>query len=332
MNHRRKSLDELTQYFDGENGAQGGGPSGGGADAGKAGGGGADVGSGTQTGGGLPPVFNAREHLDDSGSFKGDWWKAAGVPETVGRKFNRPEAVARAYGTLETQFGKKGVIVPGANATQQEKDAYYAALGRPGKPEEYGFAKPERVKVGDKEVAVPERAWDQARATAWQNKLHELGVSKEQANGIMRAAVEESVVAYDGLEGAKAQMQQASAATLKKEFGADYDAKMGAAARAAKEFGGDELVNHPGLGNDPVMIKALAKIGEAMGERQGAGVRQSAGKSQPNASEAREQALAMTKTIAERSKAERGFLNTPEGVRMAAEKTRLFQLAYPEGR
>lgn len=317
----RKSLHEITKFFDGEGGASGGGAGGGGSTVVDAG-----------AGGGLPPVFNIREHIGDDGSFKADWHKAAGVSENLGKKFTRPEALARAYESLETQIGKKGVIVPGPNATAQEKDAYYAALGRPAKPEEYGFAKPATVKIGDKDIAVPERAWDAARATAWQQKLHAMGVPKDQANQIMQAAVEESVVAFTGLEGAKTQIREQAQAALKTAFGVDYDTNMAAAARAAKEFGGDDLVNHPALGNDPVLIKALAKIGASIGERPGAGLRESGGRAQPSKTEAIEQIAVLGKQIVERSKADRNWNHTAEATRLKAEKTALFKIAYPEPR
>lgn len=319
---RRKSLHEIFQFFDGEGGAQGGG--------GAAAGAGGQGTGGDQGGGNHTAVFNAREHLGDDGSFKGDWWKAAGVSESVGKKFTRPEALARSYETLETQIGKKGVIVPGPNATQAERDAYYTALGRPANPDEYGFTKPEKIKLGDAERPVPDLAWDAKRAANWQQKLFEMGVPKEQAQKIMLAAVEESVTAFDGIEATKAQMQGEAKKVLQKEFGADYDTHMAAAARAAKQFGGDELVNHPGLGNDPVMIKALAKIGAAIGERPGAGTRQQGGRDAMSAAEAKVASEQLTKKIIELDRADRQWRNSAEAAQMKAEKTRLFQLANPE--
>lgn len=309
---RRKNLYTLTRFFDG---GAGGGTGGGGEGGG---------------GGGLPPVFNAREHLADDGSFKPGWGKAAGVSEEVEKKFTRPEALARSYEQQGKLIGAKGVIVPGPNATAAEKDAYYTALGRPAKPEEYGFAKPATIKVGDKEMPVPDIAWDAKRAQAWQAKLHEMGVPKDQAQRIMSAALEESVTGLASIQESQAQMLAGSKAALQKEWGADYDKNMGAAIRAAETFGGAELRNHPALGNDPVLIKALAKAGAAIAERPGAGTRQQAGSDSMSAAEANLEARKLTGEIAKKSRDDRNWSNSAEAQQMKARKSELFKLANPE--
>jgi len=274
----------------------------------------------------MPPVFNAREHLGDDGSFKADWWKAAGVSEGLGKKFTRPEALARSYESLEAKISAKGLIVPGPTASKEERDAFFTALGRPAKPEEYGLTKPD--KIGDK--PVPDAVWDKDRATRWQAKLHELGVSKDVAQKIAMAATEESFQAYEGLEASKAQMQAANKAALQKEFGTDYNVQMARAARAAQEFGGKELMEHPGLANDPVMIRTLAKIGAAFGERPGAGVRQQAGNDGMTAAEAKVAGQKLTQEIAAKTKADRNWGNSPEAQALKAKKSELFKVAFPE--
>lgn len=324
MKIQRKSLHDLTRFFDGEGGAAGGGDAGGGAGQAQAGTGAATT--------GLPAAFNAREHLGDDGAFKADWWKAAGVSENVGKKFTRPEALARSYESLEAQIGKKGVIVPGPNATQAERDAYYTALGRPAKPEEYGFAKPDKIKLGDREVAVPDLAWDANRAKSWQQFLFENGASKEMANKIMMKATEESVTAFDGMDASREQIKTASRAALVKEFGGEegYKTQMSAASRAAEQFGGKELMDHPGLANDPIMIRTLAKIGAAIGENPGKGTREQAGHNQLSRADASIEANKLTQIIAQRTKENRNWGNTAEAAQMKARKSELFKQAHPE--
>lgn len=316
MKFLRRNLFTLTQFFDG---GAGGGNGGGGGDGGGNGG-----------GGGLPGVVDMRQHLADDGTFKPDWHKAVGVSEAIAKKFTRPEALARSYETLEKQIGAKGVIIPGPNATADEKNAYYKALGRPDKPEEYGFTKPATIKVGDKDMPVPDVAWDAKRAQSWQAKLHEMGVPKDTANRIMSAALEESVTGLSSIQESQAQILATSKAALQKEWGADYDKNMGAAMRAAETFGGAELRNHPGLGNDPIFIKAMAKAGAAIAERPGVGTRQQAGNDSMSAAEANVAARKLTKEIADRTKADRTWATSPEATQMKAEKSRLFQLANPE--
>lgn len=297
----------------------------------------APEGEGTGGGGGTvattPPApgpqgaFDIRQHLDDAGKFKADWWKAAGVPEEYGKKFTEPSAVFKSHVSAESQLGKKGIIPPGPNATQQERDAFYTALGRPAKAEEYGFTKPE--KIGDR--TVPDHAWDAKRATAWQQKLYEMGVPKDQAQKIMMAAVEESVTGLSMIEdGQKAFMKQSQEA-LQKEWGTDYDKNLGAAQRAAKTFGDDELLKHPAIGNDPVLLRFMAKVGAATAERPGTGTRQQAGSTAMSPAEAKAEAHRLTGEIAQRIKADRNFKNSPEYATLAEKKSAAFQVAYPEG-
>jgi hypothetical protein len=305
----------------GGGGGEGGGDKGGG-------GGGAGDGGDKGGGGGSGNAFDIRQHIDDAGSFKPGWHTAAGVSEAVAKKFSRPEALAKSYESLERQIGAKGIIPPGPNATQAERDAFYVALGRPEKADGYGLTtKPD--KIGDR--AVPAEAWDQARAAKWQDSLFKLGVPKETALAIVNQATLE---AMDGMDAFRTQSEahlKASKDALAKEWGTDYDTNMADARRAAEKFGGKALIDHPGLGNDPVMIRALAAVGKQMVERPGAGARETGGSGKMNAAEARAEGRRLTQEIATRTKADRQFPASEEGRAMAARKTELFKTAFPEG-
>lgn len=268
-------------------------------------------------------AFDIRQHTDDAGAFKPDWWKAAGVSENLGKKFTRPEALARSYESLESKISAKGIIPPGPNATQDERNAFYKALGRPDKPEDYAFQKPE--KIGDQ--AVPDAAWDANRAAKWQNKLHEIGVPKDQAQKIVEAAIGESVEGMSMISKAQQQIVAQGKDALNKEWGSDYDKNLGAAQRAAEQFGFPK--DHPG-GNDPHFLKFLAKVGNAIGERPGANVRTQSGENRLSPAEARTEAEQLTRTIIKRSTEDRQWANSAEAAQLKARKTALFQIAHPE--
>ena len=62
---------------------------------------------------------------------------------------------------------------------------------------------------------------------------------------------------------------QAAAQELRREWGPTFDANLGRANRAIQEFGGDALVEKfatTGMGRDPLVVKAFAKIGNALVE------------------------------------------------------------------
>lgn len=286
---------------------------------------GSGAGQGQGQGGGQGAVFDIRQHVDDAGGFKPGWAKAIGVPDALEQKFARPDALARSYASLEKQIGAKGIIVPGPNATQAERDAFLKQMGRPDKPEGYEFKKPD--KIGER--LVPDTAWSADRAAAWQQKLYEFGVPKDTAQKIMQAAIEESLTAGDMIEKGMKDAQAQAKADLQKEWGADYDKHMGEALRAAQQFSGDDLVKHPGWGNDPTLIRFLAKVGAATGEQPGKGIRESGGQNQLTAAEAAQRARELTATIAKNTKADRNWATSQEAQAMKDEKRRMFEMAFP---
>lgn len=59
--------------------------------------------------------------------------------------------------------------------------------------------------------------------------------------------------------------------SIKTEWGADYEANLGVAAKAVGALGGDELkaaLNVTGAGNNPAIIKAFQKVGKLISEDQ----------------------------------------------------------------
>ena len=78
-------------------------------------------------------------------------------------------------------------------------------------------------------------------------------------------------MAWQQQEIAKAQeAAQQAAVALRQEWGPAYDGKINAARLAAKHVDGDgslqAMMNASGLGDNPALIKAFAKIGEMLGE------------------------------------------------------------------
>lgn len=314
----------------GSGGGEGaGGGAGAGSGAGEGGKGGGEGAAGAGAGSGSPANFDLRSHLDDGGKFKPGWAKGAGLPEAWEGKYTDPLSALRAGASAQSMIGadKATVVrIPGANASQGERDAYYAAIGRPEKPEGYALTKPD--KIGD--VAVPDGIWDAKRASAFQAKAHELGLTPAQAKSLAEFSISDTMASMGDLRQQQENIVKQSTEALRKEWGADFDANLAAAKRAAEQFGGKDLINHPGLGNDPVMIKALAAMGKATGETPGKGVRQQAGDQRMTPSDAKAAAESLTGEIAGKLKLDRNFKNSPEYARMAARKTELFKAAYPE--
>lgn len=184
--------------------------------------------------------------------------------------------LAKGYVHAQKALGNN-VAVPGKDATDEEWGSFFNKAGRPETADKYNFdgvESPEGVGV------------DEGLQAKFTEQAHAMGLSQRQAAGMFGW--------YQGLMGEKiandaevwkAGMESA-ASELKKEYGAAYDERLQQASAAAKEFGGPELMSileESGLGNNPTMIRALAKIGQAMANDElfGAGQETGAGRNTP---------------------------------------------------
>jgi hypothetical protein len=188
-----------------------------------------------------------------------DW--RAGLPEELRdaaalKKFNDPGALAKSYVELEKKIGQRGVTVPGEGAAPEEIAAYRKALGVPEKPDGYGLKVPE---------GVPEHAWNEASGTLLSNWAHDLALTPAQAQGLAER--------YAKMVADHAQQEAvATEEALRGEWGALYDRKVAAAARATKELLGPEaaaVLAEAGLSNNVHLLRALNRIGEAISPHDG---------------------------------------------------------------
>lgn len=210
-----------------------------------------------------------RDFIGEDGKFKTGWAKALGGTDQLEAKFTEPKALVGSYQNLEKLISAKGIIPPGPNATAEEKGAFYKALGRPEKPEDYGISKAPD-KLGDK--PFPKELWDQARADGFSKVAHEIGLTKEQAAKLADFDMSTGQDRFAKFNEIQEKAQTDAVATLKSEWGSNYDQNLKLAQEAAKQAGGAELLAHP-LANDPMFIKAMAKVGGMIVEKPAAGAR-----------------------------------------------------------
>jgi hypothetical protein len=176
-------------------------------------------------------------------------------------KFETIEGLAKSYTNLETMLGTEKIPVP-KEGDNEGWDRYYKAGGRPEKPDEYGFAKPEQLPEG------MEYSPDIDKAFA--TKAHELGLNKKQA-----AALREWQLGIMS-EGHKQQTSQTEIARsdgeakLKSSWGRAYDQNLTIAKSELKKRATPEFVAYmetSGLGNHPAMAEFLYNVAkETRGE------------------------------------------------------------------
>ncbi len=201
---------------------EGDGDGGGGAGEGEGDGGGAGDGGGEDGGGegdALPEGWAGVELSDEARALVLDR-KWGGVEDAL-HSYRRAES---RLGTPESQLLK----LPASRDDAEAMGEVWARLGRPEKPEEYTFD----------EVQVREGDIDLRPALA--PKFHALGLSVDQARGVDQAIRESFTAAVEGIETAQQAAEAQELATLKAQWGSEFDTKMKQAAIAAQALGMDE--------------------------------------------------------------------------------------------
>ncbi len=135
----------------------------------------------------------------------------------------------------------------------------YRKLGAPESPDKYDLG--ELPTVGER------FQWDDNRLNTAKSELHKLGLTNDQAKGVLGLFANELKQFYPD---PVAQAHE-SKAKLVEEYGSEqlFNRNLTFASQAVKEFGGEELagwLEQTGLGNHPAFIKMMAKIGRELVE------------------------------------------------------------------
>lgn len=179
-----------------------------------------------------------------------------------------------AYINSEKAIGADKIALPGKDAKPEDWNPVFERLGWPKDPKGYEFKPPaaDKLPQGFK--------YDESLAAAFRTMAHKRQLTAAQAAGVHDDFVAMMADVHTKTAGDIQVRNFEGRQALEKEFGAATATKFEAANRALKFFGGDELVKvleKAGLQSDPAMVKAWAKIGEALGEKGAAGMGGGAG-------------------------------------------------------
>lgn len=201
--------------------------------------------------------FNSLGDLADAYVKSVDW--KGNLPEDLRAEkslttFKSVGDLARSHVEAQKMIGGS-IRIPKADAKPEEWDAFYAKLGRPGKPEEYGIAKPENLPEGV--------SWDENLAKWFAATAHSVGMPKAMAQKFME---QWNGLAAQSFEERQRQAEEALR-PLREEWGKSFDGRVELGVRAVKHFGGEDLakyLNESGLGNNPALIKTFSRIGKML--------------------------------------------------------------------
>lgn len=165
------------------------------------------------------------------------------------------DTVLKSYAELEKMRGGS-VKLPKNDADASEWTKYYDRL-RPADATGYNVEYP---------TYDGTLRWDDDAKASLQKFAHANGMHERQLQGFVNAYGEWQV------ERAKDAQRHVGEeiAKIQADYGPSYDLKIGLANRALHALGGDELLTHIkdiGAGNDPMIVRAMIKLGEIMADQ-----------------------------------------------------------------
>lgn len=182
----------------------------------------------------------------------------------IAKRYASPQDMAKAHVVLRKNNSAM-IRLPGKDAKPEDVSKFVKAIGAGETPEDYKFAIPEGAELTDA---------DRALQTKVQQVLHKHHVPVSVASELQGVVEEVKVAVLAEQERVAVQGRQSGEATLRKEWGADYEANKELAARAARELGGETflqfvsstIVNGHKLGDHPEFVRAFGTAGRRMGE------------------------------------------------------------------
>lgn len=171
-------------------------------------------------------------------------------------KYSNVETLAQAHINLQKMVGSDKIAIPGKNSSEADWQNVFKKLGLPESVDKYEMKAPEAIK-------------DEKFLSAFKEQALKAGVLPSQAEKLLNWSVENSVASQKAMADQREQAQAKAIDGLKAEWGEGWDRKVGAAKAGVEWAGGEDLRQYlakTGLGNDPVVIKMMAKVGEALTE------------------------------------------------------------------
>ena len=187
-----------------------------------------------------------------------DWTDGlADYKEVIDAKGGQSNAdLMKSYVNLEKAVGADKVVLPAEDSDLGEWEGW-EKLGTPKEAADYNLAAPEGFDQ-----------YDQGLSDWFREAAHGAKLPASQAQKLHDSFVERMMGTYNE-QVAGAQDQNAKwEAELKTEYGTAFDERVATARTAMREFGTPELgqiIEAAGLGSNPDLVRAFAKIGMQLG-------------------------------------------------------------------
>jgi hypothetical protein len=208
---------------------------------------------------GASSAWDFRSSLDDKGNFKPGW--DASLPDDLKpsaaalAKYPNPLELMRGHANASKLIGQKATLkAPAPDAKPEEIEKFNAqireVLGVPAKVEDYKIAKPDKIPDG--------LTWNEAEIGEFAKLAHSLNISPAAAQKLVEFDAQRMEKLHQTSQTKLQEFVQSQEAELRKDWGADYDANLGLAAKAAQIAGFD--INDGELANNAKFVKAMLTV------------------------------------------------------------------------
>jgi len=168
--------------------------------------------------------------------------------------------MARQFVNQRKAIGKNKVALPDEKSKPQDWEAFYTAIGRPVKVEDYkGPAVPEDLK----------EIFDDNRIGALKKTAFELGATQKQFDAYLKNEIEQVKTLLAEEDKRDLQAKQDAEKALRTEFGGAYEERIHVANRLIAEAFSkeeDKMNFLEKFGSDPDFIRFASRVGAKMGE------------------------------------------------------------------
>ncbi|HEY4161989.1 MAG TPA: hypothetical protein VGM59_02925 [Dongiaceae bacterium] len=184
-------------------------------------------------------------------------WCAGFAPDVAAvvsaKGWKSPEEAVRSYMNLERQFGGDRLVVPTMESSDEDRQRFWAKLGRPASPDDYNFEKPSDGV-----------SYDPAHAEWFRGVAHRIGLTGEQAGTLHDAYIDRCRDCMSDPVGES----EDSLTQVRRAWGSAFPIRMAEARRALGAY----VIEDAELGaiadqiGDVALMNLLAKIGRSLGE------------------------------------------------------------------
>lgn len=254
--------------------------------------------------------------------YTGEDWRSKLPLELQKEEVFKPvldvQTLAKNYLHAQKMIGKDKVVKPGEHASEDDWSSFFDQLGRPAL-DKY------EVRAGKSEKYMDKDWLDELKPIA-----HKAGVMPAQLEAILNWYGDRNEKYAQDIKIQAEETKKQGFLELKKEWGQAFEQRGSFAQRLIKEHASPELIkmlDESGMGDNPQVIKLLAKIGETIyKEDKMAGMGEGGGKSYYDPGQARAKYTEIISSI-NHPYHKPDHPNHHAAKREVAE---LFQMAYPD--